>query len=302
MNQIKTLTKKKIRAHLKKLNLPKPDSHKGDNGKLLIIGGSNLFHAASRWSLDIASRFVDMVFYSSVPLNNNLIKEAKQKFWNGIIVPRTELEGYIKEADCVLIGPGMDRVTKQETKTEMSAPNQSEWENDTKKIVDYLLANYPHKKWIIDAGALQMVDPALLNAQCLITPHEKELNGLLEKISSQQLIAQNKYQQIVAQLNNCTILLKGPIDTIMRHNQTLKIEGGNAGLTKGGTGDVLAGLAAGLYTNNPITQSTIVASYINKKAGDYLYKKVGPFYNTTNLREAIPTVLWSSLKQANLDS
>ena len=61
------------------IHLPQPQSRKGDNGKLLIIGGSSLFHAASAWSLDIASRMVDMVFYSSLPENNELIKEAKKK-------------------------------------------------------------------------------------------------------------------------------------------------------------------------------------------------------------------------------
>jgi NAD(P)H-hydrate epimerase len=296
MNQVKNLTETNISKYLHQLNLPQSDSHKGDNGKLLIIGGSNLFHAASRWSLDIASRFVDMVFYSSVPLNNQLITEAKEHFWNGIVIPRTEIEDYIQEADCILIGPGMDRVTKQKNKTQMSTPTKSEWQNDTKKIVDYLLANYPNKKWVIDAGALQMLDPHLLNAHCLITPHEKELTRLLKKISAQSLLANKNYNQIVAKLNKSTVLLKGPVDTIMTPKQIFQISGGNAGMTKGGTGDVLAGLAAGLYTNNQILPSTIVASHINKKTGDYLYKEIGPFYNATNLRQAIPTVLWSSLR------
>ncbi len=295
MNQIKKLTEKNISKYLHQLNLPQSDSHKGDNGKLLIIGGSNLFHAASKWSLDIASRFVDMVFYSSVPLNNQLIKEAKKNFWNGIVIPRAEIETYIQEADCILIGPGMDRVTKQKTATKMSTPTKSEWQNDTKKIVNYLLANYPHKKWVIDAGALQMLDPHFLNDHCLITPHEKELTRLLTKISAQSLFANKNYGQIVTQLNNSTVLLKGPIDTIMTPKQIFQITGGNAGMTKGGTGDILAGLAAGFYTNNQILPSTIVASHINKKTGDYLYRKVGPFYNATDLRKTIPTVLWSSL-------
>jgi NAD(P)H-hydrate repair Nnr-like enzyme with NAD(P)H-hydrate dehydratase domain len=100
---------KTINQHLRQIEPFSPESHKGENGKLLIIGGSHLFHAASKWSLDIASKFVDMVFYASTPENNQLIKEAKQNFWNGIVVPRAELENYLKEADCILIGPGMER-------------------------------------------------------------------------------------------------------------------------------------------------------------------------------------------------
>src|SRR3989338_5868432 len=90
---------------LKKLYIPPPNSHKGQNGKLLIIGGSKLFHAASLWSLQVASRIVDMVFYSSVPENNQIVLEAKKEFRNGIVVSRNKIEDYIEEADCLLIGP-----------------------------------------------------------------------------------------------------------------------------------------------------------------------------------------------------
>jgi len=72
------LTQKLIDRAFQDLKIAKKDSHKGQNGKLLIIGGSQLFHAASKWSLDIASKIVDMVFYSSVPSNNQLIKKWQQ--------------------------------------------------------------------------------------------------------------------------------------------------------------------------------------------------------------------------------
>src|SRR6266436_10101426 len=94
---------------LKQLYTPPPNSHKGQNGKLMVIGGSHLFHAASLWALEIASKIVDMVFYSSVPENNEIVFQAKKEFRNGIIVPRNQIENYIEEADCVLLGPGMMR-------------------------------------------------------------------------------------------------------------------------------------------------------------------------------------------------
>src|SRR5258708_11341077 len=99
---------------LKKLYVPLPDSHKGQNGKLMVIGGSHLFHAASLWALTIASRIVDMVFYSSVPENNSIVEELKKEFRNGIIVRRDDSESYIEESDAVLIGPGMLRAEHKE--------------------------------------------------------------------------------------------------------------------------------------------------------------------------------------------
>src|SRR5258708_32454969 len=96
-------------SDLKKIYIPASGSHKGQNGKLLVIGGSHLFHAASLWSLEIASKIVDMVFYASVPENEKIVQNAKEQFRNGIVIPREKIEAYIEEADAVLIGPGMVR-------------------------------------------------------------------------------------------------------------------------------------------------------------------------------------------------
>jgi hydroxyethylthiazole kinase-like uncharacterized protein yjeF len=253
--------------YLKKMTLPEPGSHKGQNGKLLIVGGSDLFHAASKWSLDVASKFVDMVFYSSVPSNNDLIHEAKGEFWNGIVIPREEVEKYAEEADCILIGPGMTRSDETET------------------LTNNLLKQFPAKKWVIDAGALQMMDPQLLNQRCIITPHQGELDRLQEKISDNELLK-----------TGVIIVLKGEVDHIFHQTESIEIEGGNAGMTKGGTGDVLAGLIAGLYCTNDAMTSAVVGSYINKKAGDELFKTVGPYFNASDLVEEIPKVLWRELQ------
>ena len=249
---------------LRDFRLPAPNSHKGDNGKLLLIGGSELFHAASKWSLDVASRIVDMVFYASTPENNALISEAKGQFWNGIVVPQSEIESYIAEADCILIGPGMQRT------------------QETKDMVDFLLKKYAHKKWVIDAGALQMVDPALLAPQHIITPHHKEMELLRSKLLGEPL--------------RCSVLLKGSTDVITivdadNSATTFQVTGGNAGMTKGGTGDVLAGLLAALYTTQTAKASCFLASYVNKKTADELYKTVGPFFNASDLVHRIPKVL-----------
>ncbi len=285
------------------LKLPNPNSHKGQNGKLLIIGGSQLFHAASKWSLDVASKFVDMVFYASVPENNELIKQAKQNFWNGIVIERADIPNYITEADCILIGPGMERQNLnleelQAAVVELHALTPTDWKNNTARIINSLLKAFPNKKWVIDAGALQMVLPSLLNKKCIITPHAREMEIL------------EKRQQFL--VNKATTLLKGKVDQIILpaagcsanysrvanstdKEQKYKISGGNAGMTKGGTGDVLAGLVAALYCTNNALTSCLVASYINKKAGDELYKTVGPFFNASDLVGKIPEVLWREM-------
>lgn len=270
-------------SHLKEIRRLDPHSHKGQNGKVLLIGGSELFHAASRWSLDVLAAMVDMVFYSSVPINNELIREAKKEFWDGVVVERSEVEAYLAEADVILIGPGMTRDEKKHaSEGKYEKPSEEEWQ-DTYKVTNYLLSKYPQKKWVIDAGALQMVDPKLLNERCIITPHLGEMDRVLSKLGgSEEALLKT----------GVTIILKGEKDRVFNSVNEVWVEGGNAGMTKGGTGDVLAGLVAGLYafSDEPLS-AAVVGSFVNKKAGETLFEEVGPFFKTSQLAAEIPAVL-----------
>ncbi len=62
-------------------------------------------------------------------------------------------------------------------------------------------------------------------------------------------------------------------------------------MTKGGTGDVLAGLVAALACNNDLWLAATAGSFINKKAGESLFKKVGYYFNASDLAEEIPKVM-----------
>lgn len=283
-----------IQHYISQLQLPGEFSHKGQNGKLLIIGGSELFHAASKWSLDIASKFVDMVFYCSVPSNNDLVRAAKQDFWNGIVVSRHDVESYLQEADVVLIGPGMERGDFVRDAL-IKKPEGEAWNHDTAAVVNYLLSHYPEKKWVIDAGALQMVHPQLLTERCIITPHAGELERLISHFSFSDSSSEATIKNVLE--TRCTILLKGHTDFVYSGSEVVEITGGNPGMTKGGTGDVLAGLVAALYTQNSALVAAAVGSYCNKKAGEELAKSVGPFFNASDLVAAIPGVLWAELKK-----
>ena len=261
-----------IKKALTSLKLPAADSHKGENGKLVFIGGSELFHAPTKWALDTASRFVDMLFYASVPQNNELILEAKGAFWNGIVVPQGQIEEYIEEADCVLIGPGMERV------------------NETADMTNQLLRKFPQKKWVVDAGALQMVDPQLLTSSMIVTPHQKELVRVADHLE----MTEEQTLQFLSE-KGVTVLLKGTEDTLFSAGNVRTIEGGHPGMTKGGTGDVLAGVIAGLYATNSAEVATIVGSFVNKKAGEALASSVGPFFNASDLAQQVPKTLYSLL-------
>lgn len=244
------------RDFVKEIVLPTKDSRKGENGRVLVIGGSKLFHAASCWSATMAAKIVDMVHFSSPAIENNDLMRvrAKELFWDGIVIDFRDIDHYIAEDDSILIGPGMERGA------------------ETKKIVNELLTKYPGKKWVVDGGALQEVDPTLLNSKMIVTPNFKEMEILLHHYTIKQL------NQL-----GVTVLAKGQIDVITSGGEMVEIDGGSPGMTKGGSGDVLAGLVAGLYAKSPAMAACVVASQVNKRAGEELEKTMGPFFSAGDL-------------------
>lgn len=259
---------------LKSLYIPASPSHKGQNGKVVLIAGSKLFHAASIWPLTVISRMVDMVFYSSVVDNNELVLKMKEQFLNGIVVPRENIDSYIEESDCILIGPGMPR-----------EGGVKEGDDDTKVLTESLLSKYKHKKWVVDGGSLQTISPEILPQTAIITPHKGEFQKLFGFEANESTVTE------MAHKYGIVILSKGEQDIISSPTETVFVNGGNAGMTKGGTGDVLAGLTAALYSKNDAFLSACAASYINKKAGDNLFKTAGFYFNASDLAYEIPKVM-----------
>ena len=286
-----------------------------------------MFHSSIFWSADVASKIVDLVHLTSPANENNQIfrKRLKERFWNGIVVDWKDVESYIEEDDCVLIGPGMTRnedTTIEDRRLKIGVENRrlkvekddlssifnplpppsilhhlpsselDRWgrEDETENIVNFLLKKYPAKKWVIDGGALQEVEPELITESCILTPHQKEFEKLIEMTEKRPGLAKQG-QALSETLKNCTIILKGQIDIVYQGKKYAEIKGGNAGMTKGGTGDVLAGLAAALYTKNDSWTAATMASYINKKAGDQLYKRAGPYFNAADLVNEIPQTM-----------
>jgi NAD(P)H-hydrate epimerase len=135
-----------------------------------------------------------------------------------------------------------------------------------------------------------MINPNLLHEQHIITPHHQEIALLARK---DQRFTETNYQA------NCHCLLKGPSDKLFapQNPKLIEIVGGNPGMTKGGTGDVLAGLVAALYCKNSALDSMVIASYINKKAGDTLYQQQGNYFNSSDLVEQIPITLWQKITE-----
>ena len=259
-----------------KLPQRKPDSHKGDNGLVLAAGGSENYAgaialaalAALRSGCDlvkiIAPEKVAWAINAYSPdIVTSKLKGKIFKFGHFKIVKKQ-----IQKFDVLLIGNGIGL------------------NPETKKFCKKTIKEIKKLK-VIDADAVKSI--SMFDAEnSIITPHSKELEyflinskaskSIIKKINSEKNI--EKKTQLIKKttqkfLNrNNIILLKGQIDSIISKNKILLVKGGNAGMTKGGTGDVLAGLCAGfLAQSKDLLQSAVNASYFNKKIGDILLKK-----------------------------
>jgi NAD(P)H-hydrate epimerase len=252
-------------ARVRALFRPARDSHKGQNGVLLIVAGSKQYHGSAVLATLTATKFVDLVYFSSVPQNNALIKKLKLATACIITVPRASLKKWLPACDAVLVGPGLGR-GKQE-----------------RALVKSLL--HSGKKLVLDADALRVITPGELNENCLVTPHPGEFLALFGESPSAKNVP------ALAKKYGCTILAKGILgakgkraDAIASFDgKTAFSSGGNAGMTKGGTGDVLAGLCAAFACKNPLFISACAAAYLNGKAGELCHKKYRFAYSAEDL-------------------
>jgi len=290
---------------IKKAVLPLgKNSHKGQNGKVLIIGGSPLFHGAGRLSakascevletiVSFSSRTNDMVFFCSTEENLNIVKSKQECF---IGIRREQVSNYIPTSDAILVGPGMMR------EKDIGFPATDNEQEITKNMTNLVLDS--GKKCVLDAGSLQVIKPGALKGKdkVIITPHSKELKMLFGIDTEDTFLgAESNLEQItkvaqiistIAKEYGIVLVLKGPVDLIVGPRYWFYSPGGSPGMTKGGTGDILAGVITALYsrTDDPLI-AACAGSFLLKRAGEEIEKKQDWFFNSTDLAEEISKTL-----------
>ncbi len=248
---------------------PKRSSHKGQNGVALIIGGSGTYHGAPVLAALAAMRFCDLVYFSSTKENASVLKGMKIATPNVICVPKGKFESALNHATCVLIGNGME-------------PDKR-----TRKAVAAVLKS--NKKCVVDAAALRVLPLRLLHGKAILTPHAREFESAFGRKATPKNVKD------AAKKFGCTILLKGREDFLASPAATAVIPGGNSGMTKGGTGDVLAGLLAALYSH-PSCHSPMRAAYtascLNKRAGEMLFRILKYNFSSEDLALELAHAAW----------
>ncbi|MBI4438804.1 NAD(P)H-hydrate dehydratase [Candidatus Woesearchaeota archaeon] len=261
-----------------KLTKRKPDSHKGQNGRVLIIGGSPEYTGAVMLAGMAAYRSgADAVVIAS-PRDVARVVRA----WPDFMTVRINAS-YLKEAhanklirlsegfDSLLIGNGIG-LRKQ-----------------TQALVRKVVRNTLCPK-VIDADAIKAI--GLKDTEnAIITPHLKEFQTLLRNTG---IKASGKESITLARKASGSniILLKGRTDTMISREGIRLSKTGNAGMTVSGTGDVLAGLCAGLAAQkNSLIMAACASAFISGMAGDLLYREYGYGFTATDLADKVATVM-----------
>lgn len=262
---------------LKALKNRRPDSHKGENGRVLVVGGSEEYAGAPlivalaakavlRTGADISVLFApEKVAWSANAYSPDLITyKAKGKF-----LAKKHAVQVIKMSekfDCLCIGNGLGMRL------------------ETIGFVKKVMRETRIPK-VVDADAIKALAGHRFKNDAIITPHLRELGIFAQKKTE---ATENEVRKI-AQKHGCVVLVKGQTDIISDGKKTFYNTTGNPGMTIGGTGDCLAGICAALVSHkNSLLDSACAASYINGLAGDRLLRKKGFGFTATDIVEEIP--------------
>ena len=276
----KTLTSAIVRKYIRPR---KPNSRKGDNGKVLVVGGSYMYHGAPILSSLAALRTGCDLVYTAVPKVNAqatraisadliIIPLADSKLTRGSV---NKLLGQIPAGiDSATIGMGL---AVQDIEA-------------LKLLVKSLIER--DVRLSLDASALRKeILPIIKAKNVLVTPHASEFERLFgEKIPD------NKKTRISiverhAKKNSVVILLKGMDDIITDGTKTLINSKKTPAMTVGGTGDVLSGIVASMLSQNRnMIEAAASAAFINGKAGETVQKNLGMHMVATDLIDVIPLI------------
>jgi len=262
----------------------KSTSRKGNNGIVLVIGGSYIYHGAPILSSLAALRCGTDLVYTSVPKIN--VTPTRAISPNLIVIPLVDQKltlGAVKK----LVG-ALPRNLHSAT-IGMGLAIQEK--NSLLHLVESLLNR--DVRLSLDASALiPEVLPLLANKNVVVTPHAGEFKRLFGCVPSD---SKNERIQLVekhALDNGVTILLKGPTDIISNGNTTYLCEKNTPAMTVGGTGDVLSGLVAGLLSNNRNSlESAAAAAFICGLTGKQVQEKLGLHMTSMDLIDAIPSIM-----------
>ena len=262
----------------------KSTSRKGENGIVLVVGGSYIYHGAPILSSLAALRSGTDLVYTSVPKIN--VASTRSISPNLIVIPLVDQKltlGAVKK----LVGALPRNLHSATIGMGLAIQEKNSLLHLVKSLLDRDV------RLSLDASALiPEVLPILANKNVVVTPHAGEFKRLFGETLSDSTSERINLVEQNALKYGITILLKGPTDVISDGNITYLCEKNIPAMTVGGTGDVLSGLVAGLLSNNRnCLESAAAASFICSLAGKEIQSKLGLHITSMDLIDELPNVM-----------
>ena len=246
------------------------ESHKGQGGTVLIVGGGPYYGAPSMAGMGAYRMGADLVLIAAPSSVADVIAEQAPEFvvkkLPGETISLDHLDTILRfgdKADSLLVGPGLGKDPK------------------VQNTIKELLRRWKKPK-VIDADALLELTSDLTN-NSLLTPHAGELKRIGGDIDNLQLLSIKL---------DCAVLAKGKED-IISDSEHIKInKTGHSRMRVGGTGDVLAGAASACLARglSPY-QAGRLSAYIVGRAGELASTELGNGYLATELALKIPAAI-----------
>lgn len=263
------------------------DGHKGTFGKALMIGGSYAMHGAITMAARACYQSGIGTLTCFVPNCIHDILAQKMEF--AMLKNGDDIDGYfskdaaqklsneIGKYDIVTIGNGMGQL------------------ESTKAMVQKALQLSTCTLFDADACWAIREHPELLRQDfsIILTPHIKEMTYLCHRNLSE--ILQDPFgtvQEFCTSYPNCTLVLKSDITLIGHKDQMYVLHQPNSALAKGGSGDILCGIIAGLYGQcRNAFQAAAIGTYIHSCCAKQ--KKDPACFMPEDLIHQIPSVFQS---------
>ncbi len=259
---------------------PKENSHKGENGVVLIIGGGPYSGAPALSGLAAYRIGADLVHIATPKKTYPIVASYSPNFivhpLNSDMLAENDVKYILRlssQVDSVVIGPGLGN------------------SEETKKAVKMFVKKCV-KPLVVDASGFDTLTiKDIKNKEGIVTPHRNEFKRLTGTGLSNNPENSIKVVESWAKKTRMTVLLKGNIDIISDGNSTKLNRTGNPGMSVGGTGDVLSGIVGGLLAKNVSSfNAARMGAFINGFAGDLAFEEKSYSLLAADVIKKIPEV------------
>jgi NAD(P)H-hydrate epimerase len=271
------------------------NAHKGDFGRLLVVGGSEVFSGAPALvSLAALRTGVDIVYlaapaktaYAVSSMSPDLItlKLKGDHLSEGNVAA---LQPYLETVDAVVVGPGLglNAETREFVKAFVSAVEGA------------------GKPLLLDADGLKAFADFKrpLRVPLVLTPHAGEYEILTGRKLPERREERVAEVRETAKELNAVFLVKGEVDVVCDGKRVKLNFTGNPGMTVGGTGDVLSGVVGALLAQKAgAFEAAVAGAFVNGAAGDFVAGEKGFHLVASDLLEWIPRVLIDPMSHGKL--